>query len=178
MPADTRIARARRDHIPVLARISSSADVIHDYFALGRAPACEAYEARLADLASDTAGDRFVLVAHSAAAGGIVGFLTFDDGRITYAVAGDWRRRGVATALVEGACRRAQRLGSADRVFALVDRSNVASRSVLETAGFRFTGLTREADARRIVHAALCYRWQHAPPRDRGMNCVAQRKTA
>jgi RimJ/RimL family protein N-acetyltransferase len=174
MTDGTRIARARLDHVPALARISSSADVTRDYFALGRAPAPDAYAARLAGLVSDGAGDRFVLAAHNAASGGIVGFLTFDDGRITYAVAGDWRRRGVASALVQGACRRAQRLGFAGGVFALVDRSNEASRRVLETAGFRFIGLTRAGDLHSGAHVALGYRWQHTPARP-PMSRVAMR---
>jgi RimJ/RimL family protein N-acetyltransferase len=85
-------------------------------------------------------------------AGALCGFAAVVDGRLSYAVRADARRRGHATRLVAAAC--AARHDEPLRAAVLAD--NAASARLLERLGFRFAGRRGSRlfyDAPRSGHA-------------------------
>lgn len=79
-------------------------------------------------------------VAMDEVSGQVVGGARIHAQRISYFVHPAFWRRGIASALIRGACMQAATEGMA-MISALIDRSNHPSIAAVERAGFRFSGL-------------------------------------
>lgn len=107
-------------------------------------------------------GNRIVAV--SGAGGAVIGAASIDDGELSYFVARDHWRRGVATAMLDDLLGRP----GAGTAQAHVERDNIASARLLERFGFVFRGLAvvaREPLPRTMLRYVL---HGQAPPARRG----------
>lgn len=93
-----------------------------------------------------------------------VGFVRVEDRNLCYFIGRPFWRRGYGAAAVSALMRQGRRPGEAVDWQAFVDRNNLASRRILETNGFAFSGFLAGHTSRRSLLAYVC----KAPRADQG----------